>query len=65
MHEYLCACTLTAAELKNLVVDLQNLPVARVLPSIASRGTLRSDLLQLELSADSNDFKIERGYPYP
>jgi hypothetical protein len=43
--------SLTYVELKSLVVDLisalANLPAARLLPSSANRGTLRTDLLRL------------------
>ena len=42
---------------------LQGLPVARSLPSVAGRGTLRSDLLRLELSTESDDFDLERVIP--
>ncbi|KAJ3453176.1 hypothetical protein MRS44_018831 [Fusarium solani] len=41
----------------------QNLPAARLLPARTGRGTLRSDLLQLELSLDSNDFNLDRIKP--
>ncbi len=37
---------------------LENLPAARLLLSRTGRGTLRSDLLRLELSADSDGFDI-------
>ncbi|OCL07126.1 hypothetical protein AOQ84DRAFT_320397 [Glonium stellatum] len=54
-------------ELKNIVVDLtvalQKLPAARLLPSVTGRGTLRSDLLRLGSSVDSDDFSIERIIP--
>ncbi|KAH6628305.1 hypothetical protein F5144DRAFT_303988 [Chaetomium tenue] len=40
----------------------QNLPAARLLPA-ATRGTLRSDLLRLELSLDSGDFDLDRLKP--
>jgi hypothetical protein len=42
---------------------LQLLPAARSLPSIAGRGTLRSDLLRLELSTESDDFDLTRVIP--
>ncbi|ORX95376.1 hypothetical protein BCR34DRAFT_629032 [Clohesyomyces aquaticus] len=48
----------------HLIVALQGLPVARALPSVAGRGTLRSDLLRLELSTESNDFDLERVIPF-
>ena len=41
----------------------QNLPAARLLPARTGRGTLRSDLLRLELSLDSNDFNLDRIKP--
>ena len=47
----------------HLIVALQGLPVARSLPSVAGRGTLRSDLLRLELSTESEDFDLERVIP--
>ncbi|KAL5405119.1 hypothetical protein PMIN04_012422 [Paraphaeosphaeria minitans] len=47
----------------HLIVVLQGLSVARSLPSAAGRGTLRSDLLRLELSTESEDFNIERIIP--
>lgn len=48
----------------HLIVALQALPVARLLPSVAGRGTLRSDLLRLELSTESDDFDLERIIPF-
>ncbi|KAF2680211.1 hypothetical protein K458DRAFT_445416 [Lentithecium fluviatile CBS 122367] len=48
----------------HLIVELQALPVARSLPSVAGRGTLRSDLLRLELSTESDDFDLERIIPF-
>ncbi|KAF2001283.1 hypothetical protein P154DRAFT_596918 [Amniculicola lignicola CBS 123094] len=48
----------------HLIIALQALPVARLLPSIASRGTLRSDLLRLELSTESDEFDLERIIPF-
>ncbi|KAM3510126.1 hypothetical protein MY11210_006043 [Beauveria gryllotalpidicola] len=41
----------------------QNLAAARLLPARTGRGTLRSDLLRLELSLDSNDFNLDRIKP--
>ncbi|RYP43154.1 hypothetical protein DL770_011815 [Monosporascus sp. CRB-9-2] len=41
----------------------QSLPAARLLPARAGRGTLRSDLLRLELSLDSGDFDLDRIKP--
>jgi hypothetical protein len=46
-----------------LIGALQSLPAARSLPSIAGRGTLRSDLLRLELSTESDDFDFTRIIP--
>ncbi|OCL06737.1 hypothetical protein AOQ84DRAFT_321004, partial [Glonium stellatum] len=40
-----------------------NLPAARLLPSSAGRGTLRSDLLRLVSSIGSNNFNIKRFTP--
>jgi hypothetical protein len=58
---------LTCVALLNLVVDLlvalQNLPIARLLPSSAGRGTLRSDLLRLGSLVDADGFDIERIFP--
>ncbi|KAL5406572.1 hypothetical protein PMIN04_012011 [Paraphaeosphaeria minitans] len=48
----------------HLIVALQGLSVARSLPSAAGRGTLRSDLLRLELSTESEDFDAERIIPF-
>ncbi|OTB13531.1 hypothetical protein K445DRAFT_320070 [Daldinia sp. EC12] len=45
-----------------LLVTLQNLPVARLLPS-RTRGTLRGDLLRLGISLDSGDFDFGRVKP--
>ncbi|KAG9229575.1 hypothetical protein BJ875DRAFT_537638 [Amylocarpus encephaloides] len=42
---------------------LETLPAARLLLSRTGRGPLRSDLLRLELSADSDDFDIGRIKP--
>ncbi|KAF1351769.1 hypothetical protein EJ07DRAFT_159287 [Lizonia empirigonia] len=47
----------------HLIIALQGLPVARSLPSGAGRGTLRSDLLRLELSTEADNFDIERIKP--
>ncbi|EFY93980.1 Protein kinase-like protein [Metarhizium robertsii ARSEF 23] len=41
----------------------QNLPAARLLPARTGRGTLRSDLLRLELSLDPDDFILDRIKP--
>ena len=41
----------------------QNLPAARLLPARTGRGTLRSDLLRLELSLDPDDFNLDRIKP--
>jgi hypothetical protein len=58
---------LTHIELKNLIIDLvlalQNLPTARLLPSSASHSTLRSDLLRLLPSVNSDNFNIKRFTP--
>ncbi|KAI1451235.1 hypothetical protein F4805DRAFT_464040 [Annulohypoxylon moriforme] len=45
-----------------LVRTLQDLPIARLLPS-RTRGPLRSDLLRLEASLDSGDFDFGRAKP--
>ncbi|OBS17101.1 hypothetical protein FPOA_12378 [Fusarium poae] len=54
-------------ELRKLVLAFlsvaQNLPAARALPARTGRGTLRSDLLRLELSLDSDDFNLDRINP--
>ncbi|KAL3584669.1 hypothetical protein FPOAC2_14450 [Fusarium poae] len=54
-------------ELRKLVLAFlsvaQNLPAARALPARTGRGTLRSDLLRLELSLDSDDFDLHRIKP--
>src|ERR1700735_2315551 len=60
--------SLTDIGLKNLLVDLnyalQNLPAARVLPSISGRGTLRTDdLLLFGSLVRSDDFDVERFLP--
>jgi Fungal protein kinase len=47
----------------DLLVAIQNLPVARTLPSSAGRGTLRSDLLRLGSLVDTDGFEIERIFP--
>lgn len=53
---------LTYIGAKNLVLDLvlalQNLPAARLLPSPNGRGSLRSDLLRLAPLVDSDDFDL-------
>jgi hypothetical protein len=41
----------------------QNLAAARLLPARAGRGTLRSDLLRLELSLESDDSDLDRIKP--
>lgn len=41
----------------------QNLPAARLLPAGTGRGTLRSDLLRLELSLDAENFDFDRIKP--
>lgn len=43
--------------------SLQSLPVAAQLRSKTGRGTLRSDLLRLELSLDSDNFDFDRIKP--
>ncbi|KAI1771037.1 hypothetical protein F4818DRAFT_445686 [Hypoxylon cercidicola] len=48
--------------ISRLLQTLQNLPIARLLPS-PTRGTLRSDLLRLEVSLDSDDFDFGRVKP--
>lgn len=54
-------------DLQNLTLDLlsalRNIPAIRLLPSKTGRGTLRSDLLRLELSLDSGDFELDRIKP--
>ncbi|KAJ0103725.1 hypothetical protein J7T55_001741 [Diaporthe amygdali] len=54
-------------DLQNLTLDLlsalRNIPAIRLLPSKTGRGTLRSDLLRLELSLDSGDFDLDRIKP--
>ncbi|RYP78609.1 hypothetical protein DL769_003170 [Monosporascus sp. CRB-8-3] len=42
-----------------LLSTVQDLPAARLLPATTCRGTLRSDLLRLGLSLDSDDFDLE------
>lgn len=58
---------LTCIALLNLVIDLlvalQNLPAARLLPSIAGRGTLRNELLRLGSLVDPDGFDINRISP--
>jgi hypothetical protein len=58
---------LTCIALLNLVVDLlialQNLPTAQLLPSSASYGTLYSDLLRLGSLVDMDGFNIEWIFP--
>ena len=58
---------LTCTAILNLVIDLlvalQNLPAARILPSSASRGTLRSDLLRLGSLVDAHGFDMDRISP--
>lgn len=55
------------ADLQKLVLAFlsaaQNLPAARLLPARTGRGSLRSDLLRLELSLDSHDFDPDRVKP--
>ncbi|RSL76756.1 hypothetical protein CDV31_017362, partial [Fusarium ambrosium] len=54
-------------DIQNLILDLlpalRNLCAVRSLPSKTGRGTLRSDLLRLELSLDSDDFDYDRVKP--
>uniref|UniRef100_A0A8H7N204 non-specific serine/threonine protein kinase n=1 Tax=Bionectria ochroleuca TaxID=29856 RepID=A0A8H7N204_BIOOC len=54
---------LSQEDLRKLVLAFlsvaQNLPAARLLPARTGRGTLRSDLLRLELSLDSDDFHLD------
>ncbi|KAK4133632.1 hypothetical protein BT67DRAFT_382143 [Trichocladium antarcticum] len=54
-------------DVRNLVFDLllvlQNLPAARLLPATTRRGALRSDLLRLELSVDADDIDLDRIKP--
>lgn len=58
---------LTPADLQRVVLALlsavQSLPAAFLLPATARCGTLRSDLLRLELSLDSDDFDYDRVRP--
>jgi hypothetical protein len=58
---------LTNVDLKTVLIDLvtafQSLPTARKLSSTRGRGTLRSDLLRLELSIESDDFDLEQPNP--
>ena len=42
----------------DLILALQNLPAARLLPSPNGRGTLLSDLLRIATSVDLDDFEI-------
>ncbi|OAA74250.1 serine/threonine-protein kinase Sgk2 [Cordyceps fumosorosea ARSEF 2679] len=42
---------------------VQNHPAADLLPAKTSRGTLRSDLLRLELRLSDNDFDLDRVKP--
>lgn len=55
------------ADLKKLILAflraVQNLPTADLLPARTGRGTLRSDLLRLELSFVSDDFDLDRIQP--
>ena len=59
--------SLTPTDLQNLVVNLltalAKLPAARLLPSSASRSTLRTDLLRLSFLVASDDFDIDRAIP--
>ncbi|KAI9856816.1 MAG: hypothetical protein M1813_008753 [Trichoglossum hirsutum] len=54
-------------DLKNLVVDLilalQNLPAARLLPSRSGRGTILGDLQRFGSLVDSDDFDAKRVIP--
>ncbi|POS80445.1 hypothetical protein DHEL01_v201144 [Diaporthe helianthi] len=54
-------------DVQNLTLDLlsalRNIPTIRFLPSKTGRGTLRSDLIRLELSLDSGDFNFDRVNP--
>ena len=57
-------CTfLTITDIRKLVLAFlsvaQNLSAALLLPARTGRGTLRSDLLRLELSLDSDDFDFD------
>jgi Fungal protein kinase len=60
-------CFLTYIGLKNLVLDLilalQNLPAARLLPSPNGRGILLSDLLRFASLVVSDDFDIKLVIP--
>jgi hypothetical protein len=53
--------------LKTALIDFltafQSLPTARRLPSTTGRGTLRSDLLRLELSIEFDEFDLEQLIP--
>ena len=59
--------SLTYIGLKNLIDDLlmslQNLPAARVLPSSSGRGTLRGDFFRQLGSLLDSDFDVERFLP--
>ncbi|KAL2169558.1 hypothetical protein VTG60DRAFT_5951 [Thermothelomyces hinnuleus] len=54
-------------DLRQLVLDFlsaaQNLPAARLLPAAGRRGTLRTDLLRLEVALDSENIDRERIKP--
>jgi hypothetical protein len=58
---------LTYIGLKNLVLDLilalQTLPTARLLPSPNNRGTLVGDLSRFNAAVDSDDFDIKSVVP--
>jgi hypothetical protein len=59
--------SLTEIGLKNLVLDLilalQTLPKARLLPSPNNRGTLFGDLFRFNSVVDSDDFDIKSVVP--
>ena len=61
------ALFLTYIGLKNLVLDLilalQTLPTARLLPSPNNRGTLFGDLSRFNAVVDSDDFDIKSVVP--
>ncbi|KAK4237599.1 dual serine/threonine and tyrosine protein kinase [Achaetomium macrosporum] len=60
-------CTPDALDLRKLALAFlsaaRNLAAPRVLPARAGRGTLRSDLLRLELSLESDDSDLDRIKP--
>jgi hypothetical protein len=67
-NRFCCGCSSNCyTDLRKLALSFlsaaQNLVAARLLPTRAGRGTLRSDLLQLDLSLESDDFDLDRIKP--